>query len=204
MQLPVIYLHTPGLEFLRPYIIAALSDSYTVTDNPDTHAQTSMAIVRESEADAVDSKVINTLLITPDAVIGTGMNGIGRELAEGIGRGRLYHISGNDAMVSTLHATGAGQAARLAAGRPGRFIVADSQPVMMDSLIEALAIRINNRRVYTLKPRWAWWLMPPYLRRLTTTDSVVTPDFQTHFPEFNPVSACDYLKTHDYTADDTL
>lgn len=203
MTLPTLKLLTPGLDFVKPYIIHALSDVYEITVDADAEADTSLAIVRENDLGAVDEKVINTLLITPDAVIGTGMNGLGRRLAEGIANGRMYHIKGNEARVSTVHATALAEAARITAGTPGRYVVADREPVSMDALIEALATRINGRRVYTLGPRWAWWLMPPYLRRLTSTDSVVQADFHEHFPQFAPIAACEYLTTHDYT-DDTI
>ena len=200
---PVLRLLTPGLDFLRPYINAELSDIYDIIYDDSTTPDTTLAIVREGEENAIDKKVINTLLITPDTIIGTGMNGIGRQLAEGIARGRLYHIKGNETRVSVIHATAIAQAARMAAATPGRFVVAEAEPVSIDTLIEALATRINGRRVYTIGPKWSKWLMSADLRKLTTTDRVTLPDFTTHFPDFAPTPACEYLTTHDYS-DDTI
>lgn len=203
MPLLTLRLLTPGLDFVRPYVERALSDVYTVISSPDEPSDTVLAICRATDEQGLDRKVINTMLITPDAVIGTGMNGLGRTLAEGVARGRLYHIFGNEARLSVIHATSLAQAARLVAGTPGRFVVAEEQPVTFHDLVEALATRINGRRVYTVSRRLAWWLMPPYLRRTITTDSIVTPDIAAAFPDFKPVSACGYLTTHDYS-DDTI
>ena len=200
-KLPKLRLLTPGIDFIQPYIIDALSDIYEVITNDSAIADIVMAIVRESDEGCVDRKVINTLLITPGTIIGTGMNGPGRALAEGIGRGCLYHIKGNEALMSVIHATALARAARMAAGTEGRFVVAEDEPVATDTLIEALATRMDGRRVYTLGPRWAAWLMSRELRALTTTDSVTTGDFKQHFPDYEAGSACEYLTTHDYSND---
>ena len=63
-KLPVLRLLTPGLDFLRPYINAELSDIYDIIYDDSTTPDTTLAIVREGEEKTLDKKVINTLLIT--------------------------------------------------------------------------------------------------------------------------------------------
>ena len=201
MTLPRLLLLTPGLDFIQPYIEAKLSDVYEITTAPGGIVNHTLAVARADEAGRLDQKVINTLLITSDTVIGTGMNGLGRTLAEGIAGGRVYHIKGNEAQVSAIHATALAQAARMAVtAGGGTFTIADS-PVSFDTLIEALATRIDGRRIYTIGPKWSRWLMPADLRTIITTDSVINADFGEHFPEFKSTSACEYLTTHDYSHD---
>lgn len=131
-------------------------------------------------------------------IIGTGMQGLGRRIAAGIYRGTFVHVSGNEARVSIVHATDVARAVTAVAGRSGSFTFHDGTNPTIHDLAEALAYRMAEKRIITIKPRWArLWFGAEYFDILTT-DSVSTNSFLEAFPDFNPVDTVNYLHTHVY------
>lgn len=183
---------TPDSEFLLPYIERELP-----------------------EAKLVDSGAIYTVFITQDkallaqkpagsvglfcpAIVGTGMTGLPMTLARAIARGRLYHIAGNEARLSTVHAVDVARAVRAVLGSEGDFTVTDGCDPTFHDFAEALAHRIDSRRIYTVKPRWSRWIMSRDLLALISHDRLEDGhEFAAKF-DFRPVSVVEYLKTHIY------
>ena len=184
---------TPDSEFVLPYIERELPDVELV----DADADITVFITQD----------INQLSHRPDEtavalhcpnIVGTGMSGKPMKMARAIASGNYYHIQGKEARLSTVHATDVAKAVALALHSPGVYTVTDLCDPTYDSLADALAHRIKDRRIYTLKGLWAKLLMSPSLRRMVSTDYTHDgSDFASRF-DFKPVSVVEYLMTHVY------
>lgn len=150
----------------------------------------------------------STIIRTP-YVVGTGMTGIMRELVAMAGRGSIFHLAGNEARVSVIHAIDVARLAVALSGHSGEFTVSDGTDPTWDELIEALSTRVGHKRISTVSPRAARWLCrigriwggpdATMLRRLSTTDTLITSGLPV---DFTPIKVTDYLKNHIYTDED--
>lgn len=141
-------------------------------------------------------------------VVGTGMEGILRKLVNGIYRGSVVHIEGNDARRSVIHAVDVARAARLVAGKAGTYNVTDGTDPTVDELIEALAHRLDDKRVFTVGAKRARRMallgrvlpvaMNPQLYGWMTTTLTFDSSRLRRDTGFEPQSVVDYLMTHDY------
>lgn len=136
-------------------------------------------------------------LICPN-IIGTGMNGRMRRIATGIYNGSYFHIRGSEGKTSVVHAVDVARAAVLAAGSTGRFTLTDGTTPTIHDVAEALAYRIDNKRLFAM-PRWAarWWYSREFFDFLTS-DTSGADTFAGAFPEFQPTDTLRYLHTHIY------
>lgn len=183
---------TPDSEFVLPYIERELPEASIV----DSGAMHTVFITQDKAL--LSQKPEGSVGLFCPAIVGTGMTGLPMTLAAAIARGRLYHITGNEACLSTVHAVDVARAVRAVLGAEGNFTVTDGCNPTFHDLAEALAYRIDSRRIYTLKPRWARWVMSKDLRELITHDRVENgEEFAGKF-NFRPVSVVEYLKTHNY------
>lgn len=148
-------------------------------------------------------------ILRPAMIVGTGMQGTLRAMVNGIWRGTYRHVRGNDARVSVVHATSVADAVRAVMGRRGVWNVTDNVHPTRHDLAEALAWRLDHKRVYTVTPRQARWLarvgdylpvtglttasLAEQLATLTFDSTSLTAD-----TGFEPVAVTEYLRNHVY------
>lgn len=156
-----------------------------------------VAIQSLDEQPLADVPTGATVLVCPN-VVGTGMNGLPMQLAEAVANGRFFHIIGNEARLSTIHASDVAKAVRASLGDGGRYFVSDGTDPAFDDFADALASRLNDKRILTLKPWQARWLMSKRLRTLTTTDATIDCSIFPSKFDFTPTPVTDYLRTHVY------
>ncbi len=131
-------------------------------------------------------------------IICTGMRGLPRRIAEGVARGTFVHIRGNDARISLVHGTDVARAVRVLCGSQGSYALSDGCEHTLHDLAEAIAYRMHDKRLYTIKPRWArLWYGRAYYDTLTA-DHLMESTFAEDFPGFAPVDAIKYMRTHVY------
>ncbi len=145
-------------------------------------------------------------------VVGTGMTGFPMWLAVGIDAGWLVHVRGNDAAISVVHAIDTAAIAAIVSSKllAGQIFepmnIIDGTTTRVDDLIDALAFRINDKRVWTLGGFLARVATRFYDKsRLSEMTTTLTFDdarqiAATDLYPLHPVT--EYLRTHDYTADD--
>lgn len=134
----------------------------------------------------------------------TGMQGRARRLLNDIYRGVFFHLPGNEARLSVVHGTDvAGAAAFLAASNAegGIFNLTDADHPTIDDLAEALAYRLDNKRISTVstKPQ-QWFARLVYgARRLDEyTVSTLVSSAKIEGMGFAPQAVCSYLRNHVY------
>ena len=183
----------PGREFVLPYIARELADREVVA--VDSLSGCDVAVV--NPGDSVPDGLSVPVLVCPN-IVGTGMAGLPMDFARRIARGSFYHLGGNEARLSTVHATDVAKAVRLSLGSSGTFVVTDGADPTYHDFAEALAWRINHKRILSLNSRWVKWLINPQLKKIITTDSVVDgSEFAARF-NFRPVPVTEYLRNHVY------
>lgn len=225
-----VYIHAPERAFIYPFI-REISSDFVIAESMD---DADMAIMLSSvdvyspdeglmmaENEDIDTEsqwhkeenefrqrcadvgIKATILRCAD-IIGTGMTGQPRRWAEGIWRGTLLHIKGNNACISVVHATDIAQAVRLTVEKDisGTFIITDGTTPRFDDVLEAIAFRLANKRISTLSTRGQLWLgRLIYGRRrwhrYTTTRTFDCSAF-TAVSGYTPVPVTEYLRTHNY------
>lgn len=192
---PQINFVATGLGFLTPYICRELpGKDMEFSDLPMPEAHN---IFITSDPEAVPPTGIATILRCPN-IIGTGMTGFPMELASAIAGGRYYHVPGSECRLSTVHATDIARAVAITLDAPGDYTVTDLSDPTYDALADALAHRINDRRIYTLKKAWARLVMPRSLwRRVNRNDLWNGREFADKF-NFSPTPVTEYLTSHVY------
>ncbi|MDO4320346.1 MAG: hypothetical protein Q4C34_07195 [Bacteroidales bacterium] len=184
----------PGREFVLPYIEAALPDVEIVGED----AGHTIVIASPADAGALADSYPGAAVLVCAEIIGTGMTGFPRRLAEAVMRGSFMHVPGRQVPVSIVHAVDVGRAAALVIGKPGVYRLADTAGHDVDELADALAVRMGDKRIFTLRMRFLQWLFRPSFERLTRGLQAVDG---TSFAEtfgFTPVNVTNYLRTHVY------
>lgn len=202
-----------GNDFLAPYLRRRLTPDY----DPENPARTSDpeptravrifqealegAPARETEPEFMrlcGEHALPVLTLRCPNIVGTGMTGRMRRLAEAIYRGTYFHVSGSQGVTSAVHATDVAEAVALAAGADGDFTLTDTVPHAVHDLAEALAYRIFDRRLFT----WPGWLCRLWYSRdfyrFLTSDTSRPCTFAEAFPSFAPADTVKYLRTHTY------
>ncbi|MCM1520028.1 MAG: hypothetical protein NC098_04515 [Lachnoclostridium sp.] len=217
---------TSARPFLDKYLIAALSKAgYDVTsaeediqpdlhiivtdgDMPDYKPTKATVVITTGMPDRVDDNI--TILRIP-YVIGTGMDGLMINIATKIDRGTWFHIKGNEAKVSVIHALDVARIAVELAGKGGNYIISDGTDPTWHDLTEAISVRVGHKRIPTVKPAVARWLarlggiwggMTSDELSTVTADHTVTTD---QLPEgVTPpvIEVTHYLSTHVYDEND--
>lgn len=152
--------------------------------------------------------VMLTILRSP-AIVGTGMHGPLRRLVNSIYRGNYHHIEDETSRVSVVHATDVARAAVLLPQIGGVYNITDGVNPSQRDLVDALAFRMNGKRVYTLRAKRARMLarvcdffhISSYGKKaLARRYSSLTFDDTRlrNAIDWHPASVMEYLKTHDY------
>lgn len=190
----------PGAEFMVKYLAAAFGEQWRVITRPEDGANVDAAVMISSTdiydvtegrgydedtplkadsplahdeamyADYCRRRDLPCLILRPANIIGTGMTGLPMRIARGIARGMLMHIRDNDAAISVVHALDVARLSVELQSAPGIYNLTDGHDTTVDALIDALAHRMNDKNVGTLRPRWARWLYGRrYYRKMTST-----------------------------------
>ena len=156
----------------------------------------------------LDTVPHHTIIRTP-YVIGTGMTGLMRDIVAMVGRGTMFHLAGNEARVSVIHAIDVARLTVALCDCSGDFSITDGCDPTWRELIEALSVRVGHKRIATVSPRVAHWLCrigriwggpdEKMMQKMSATETIVA----TQLPvEFMPVNVTNHLKTHIYTDED--
>ncbi|MDE6496844.1 MAG: hypothetical protein K2L30_11470 [Duncaniella sp.] len=151
-------------------------------------------------------------ILRPAHIVGTGMDGIPRQIVNGIARGTYFHVQGNEARISVVHALDVARLARIVAPVGGEYRFSDNSNPTVIELAEALSVRVNHKRIPTLSPKWArtasrfgGWLggvTGNLLATLTSDNTVSNPTDLSSLKDFEPRNVVDYLSTHKYDEND--
>lgn len=141
-------------------------------------------------------------------IIGTGMNGFARSLANDIWRGTFLHFPGNEARRSVVHASDIGRIVHTIAseGMPASgtriFNVSDGTDPTIHDIAEALAFRMANKRISTLSTRpqqiiarllYGKKKMAAYTTTRTFSSARLAQELN-----FRATDTCRYMRTHIY------
>lgn len=142
-------------------------------------------------------RVPPTILRCP-AIVGTGMTGLPREMVNKIYRGTYLHIKGVEEHLSVIHASDVANAAACCIDSGETLIATDGDDPSYSQLAEALAYRLDHKRIFTISERWARWRYSSALYNiLTNTLTFSCKRLQEQFG-FRPTAVCHYLTTHVY------
>lgn len=200
-NLPTLRLIAGDLGFVRPYIEVELAGVATVLAADDSATSATYTTVVCPPADSADmaARYPGAAVMAADGVIGTGMTGWPMELASRVWRGTFFHVPGSEVPVAAIHATDLARAVALTLGTPGIYTVTDGCAHTLDSLADALAARLGDKRILTARPALARWLPGAALRRRMAARPVADGSaFAAAYPGFHPTDTTTYLRTHVY------
>ena len=187
---------SPGREFVRPYIERELH-GIDLLDATAGAVGFTVAVLAPGE-DVPTCLTGDVAVLECPNVVGTGMSGLPMQIASAIAGGRFFHVKNADARISTIHAVDVAKAVKLVIGHPGRHVVTDGCDPTVSEFAEALAWRVNQRRIYTLKACCAKWLMDRCLFELCNTGMIADGRAFIEMFDFRPVAVTEYLRTHVY------
>ncbi len=101
-----------------------------------------------------DKGVTLTILRCPD-IVGTGMGGRLRSMVNSIYRGTYHHIDDETQRLSVVHAVDVAKAIVDLAPVGGIYNFTDGVNPSRRELADALAYRLNDKRIYTIRPKRA-------------------------------------------------
>lgn len=130
-------------------------------------------------------------------IVGTGMQGLPMELARKIDRGTYQHIKNRDERLSVIHAADVAAAVALTLDSGMTLNVTDGADPTWHDFAEALAWRINQKRIMSIGERWARWR---YSGRMlyVLTHTLTYSSSRLHGMGFRPTPVCEYLRNHVY------
>lgn len=196
-KLPHLAVSARSLDFVLPYIRRQLP-GWEVVAEDGSEADARVALLAYDEEMPADISAGTTVLVCLNT-IGTGMTGLPMTLAAGVANGRFFHIEGaSPARISTIHASDVAKAVELSLGDGGRYFISDGTDPTVDQLADALAYRLGDKRILTIKPWMAKWLMPASLRRLAAEGSTARCNVFAEKFGFRPTPVTEYLRTHVY------
>jgi nucleoside-diphosphate-sugar epimerase len=226
--LPKVFLYAPGCEFVLPYVERELPDREVVTDmaaatdcvaavmvsSVDAYQRNGDDVITEDTALTEHSEIIDVeqtfrrrcseqrlaaVILRCPPIVGTGMTGLMRLLAEDIAAGRFFRVNGDDeARLSVVHAVDIAQAVRLTLGQGGEYIVADGHNPSVTELSDALAHRISDKRILIARNKWVSWMVSHKLNRQLAQCPLCSSQRLVNQFGFKPTSVVDYLRTHVY------
>lgn len=222
MAEPTAYIYAPGGDFLLPYIrreIAIADDGAAVMisstdiyepgqgwldeEAPLNEASEWLALERQF-ADEAKSRGTKAYVLRCAPIVGTGMTGAVRRLAEEIYRGFFFHFPGNEARKSVVHATDVARAVKFLVeidAPAGVYNLTDGVDPTLHDLAEAIAYRMTNKRISNLstKPQQ---MIGKFIygreryRRYTTSELFSSSRIRAL--GFETVDTCEYMRTHVY------
>ena len=194
-------------------VMLSSTDVYDVTEGSgyaeDTTLKADSPLVRDEVmyADFCRRRDLPCLILRPANIVGTGMTGLPMRMARGIARGTLMHIRDNSATLSVVHALDVARLSVELQEAPGIYNLTDGRHTAVDALIDALAHRLGDKRVGTLRPRWARWLYGRryygiLTRSLTFDSSAVRSALTAAGRSTEMIDVIQRLNTHRYGQDD--
>lgn len=216
-----IYITSPN-EFLRPYVeqeTGKTEPAFSVmVSSTDIYSPDHDAIINEDgpiDKNSPWAQLENEFLKAhPDGIIlraapivGTGMTGKIRRLAEEIYKARFFHFPGNEVRKSVVHACDVAKAVAFLSknGVPERdrriFNICDGEDSTLHDIAEALAYRMENKRISTLSTRPQQMIgRILYGKRYKdyTCDERFNGQALRDITGIKPVPVCEYLRTHVY------
>lgn len=195
---------TPADDIVAAVMVSS-TDVYNVTNGQmlgiDTPvADNAMARAEQQFTDQYSHRNIPVVILRCPHIVATGMEGLPMRLARGMARMTMFKIRDNNAMISLVHGVDIAHAAYdlVQAKVSGTFIMTDGTETPLNELLDALSVRLSDKRVYTIKPRWARWLYgKTYYTQLTTT-LTFSNDKISQYLTFSPNKVTQYLTHHVY------
>lgn len=202
----------PERDFVTKYFDRRFNRRVTsVFDDPDidrtmpafivSNADGSRQADEQAFADEARRTGLRPIVLRVPHVIGTGMGGFMMTLARGVARGTTLCIKGNEAQLSIIHAVDLADAAAAVAQTDADSapLTVSAPPTPVNDLILALGVRIKDKRVGSIAPRWARIIYGKSLYRDMTTSVVVdTAAFDALCPGFTYHAPAEYMRTHIY------
>lgn len=224
-KLPLFLLYTPLSPFVRPYFERQFPD-YELTDSFDADFSKAVMVsttdvynaaagtahdestelmprhsvlkLEEEFAEACRRKGVQPTILRCPHIVATGMTGLPREMVNKIYRGTWFHIKGVQEHLSVVHASDVAKAAECCMDSGQTLIVTDGADPTYEEFAEALAYRLDQKRIFTIGERWARWRYSSALYNiLTNTLTFSSKKIQEEFA-FHPTPVCTYLTTHVY------
>ncbi|MGM9844257.1 MAG: hypothetical protein ACI30S_08555 [Muribaculaceae bacterium] len=155
--------------------------------------------------------VPHTIIRLPELVIGTGMTNMAMDMVRQIYRGTYMHIDGADGRCSAVHATSVAEVAALCALKDvtGTFIFTDGVNHSVKDIAEALAHRLDDRKIFSVSDKkarflrffgnllgiggWSGKMYDFKHRKLTFSPAILLSKL-----DYQPVSVTEYLLNHVY------
>lgn len=213
---PKMTVYAPGYEFLYKYFDKSFDReiiSDVRTDGPASEDLYSVPAVMvlgdnttadEAELSAFRERCsgagLRLITLHVPAVVGTGMGDPVMRLARNIARGTMAKIKDNPASVSVIHAVDIPEIVKASAEKPdidtlriGGVIISFAE------LTDALAMRINNKKIPFISLQWAKILFSKSFFNLVTTYVIAdNTEFESVLPGFRLTNPADYLRNHIY------
>lgn len=211
--------YAPGNGFLQPYVERevgkspeALAVMVSSTDIYEPDSETIIdeecALRKNSDWARLEQEFLNEYpdgyILRAAPVVGTGMKGAVRKLAEEIFSGRFFHFPGNETRKCVVHAVDIAKAVGLLlAKRPAKrvFNICDDTYPTLHDIAESLAFRMDNKRISNLSTRPQQIIARFFYRRRYAyymTDERFCCNALKHATGFEPTDVCAYLREHVY------
>lgn len=222
--MPNIYICSPGKDFVRPYF-ERLMPEYEITDsihNADVAIMISstdiydidngtnfnefsplksdcqLALDEQQFIGACNERNIPYSILRCAPIVCTGMQGFVRFMAECIYRGSYIGLSENKAVRSFVHGIDLPAAARATIGLNDVFNVTDGRETLLTDLADALAWRMSQKRIFSLKAKWYKLLFGKKKMNEVCRSLCFSIEKIKSTGKFNPTPVVEYLKTHIY------
>lgn len=157
---------------------------------------------------------VTLTILRPPMILGTGMKGTLRAMVNGIDHGTYFHIKGNTACRSIVHALDVAKVAKLIAPIGGIYNITDGVNPSVEKLAEALACRIGGKSIFSMPYRLVKFaakigdalggkfpISTEKFTKLTTTLTFNSDKLQQTI-NYTPIDVCDYLHNHNYDEND--
>lgn len=126
----------------------------TITDPQSRLGKAKLLAEETIEKWCVDKGVTLTILRCPE-IVGTGMMGNLRSMVNSIYRGTYHHIDDETQRLSIVHAVDVARAILDLAPKGGIYNMTDGVNPSRRELADALAYRLNDKRIYTIRHKRA-------------------------------------------------
>lgn len=223
-------LHLPEHTFILPYIykelgtrmdeirndIEIMVSSANIYTTPHENSDENAAVDTGGKWAALENDFIakteannkTAIIIRCGEIIGTGMTGFPARLAKMIWRGTFFHFPNNETRISVIHASDVARTvckillSGLPAGIPHTLNLTDAADPTIQELAEALAFRMNEKRISTLSTRPQQWIGKilygkKLMKELSLTRTADSSLLRTAIG-ITPVPVCSYLREHVY------
>lgn len=219
-----LFIYAPDADFLLPYFrreftvagqeapfalmvssTAIYRSTYgTIDENSDIDSSSIWSAREQEFLTRTDITASRRYILRCAPIIGTGMTGDMRHLAEEIYRGIFFHFPGNEARKSVVHASDVARAAKFLIDNDiaaGVYNLTDGADPTLHDIAEALAYRMENKRISNISTRPQQWiarLIYGKSRYTRYTSDQIYSSALIRGLGFEPTDTCQYLHTHIY------